>query len=193
MEDYKIIIGILAVMLTFIAYIPYIRDIIKNKTTPHAFTWFVFGVEGAIAYALQVYAGAGYGAWTTLVVAVLCFLIFLFSIYKKNQDIIFLDAVFLIASFFALFLWFAVKQPIWSVILIVIVSVLGFVPTIRKCWNNPYSETIFLYEANFIRNGLAILALAKYNIITCLYPATWALINLLFVIFIIKRKKYGKS
>ena len=60
MPLYKILISIFAVILTFVAYVPYIQDIIKKKTTPHAFTWFIFTLAGSIACGLQIFGGAGH-------------------------------------------------------------------------------------------------------------------------------------
>ncbi len=31
----------IAVALTFVGYVPYMRDTIKGKTRPHVYTWFV--------------------------------------------------------------------------------------------------------------------------------------------------------
>ncbi len=40
----KEIIGGIAVALTFIAYIPYYRDILKGKTRPHIYSWSLWGL-----------------------------------------------------------------------------------------------------------------------------------------------------
>lgn len=39
----KEIIGVTAVLLAFISYAPYIRDILKGRTKPHVYSWFVWG------------------------------------------------------------------------------------------------------------------------------------------------------
>lgn len=110
-----------------------------------------------------------------------------------KKDITKLDTVFFILSLVALFLWLVAKQPVLSVILVASTDMLGFVPTIRKSWNKPYSETLFLYELNTIRHGLSLLALEQYNIVTWLYPVSWTIANGLFsVMLIIRRKQISK-
>lgn len=194
MQEVKTIISVIAVLLTFIGYIPYIRDIFKGKTKPHIYTWFIWGLVTAIAYALQVSAGAGVGSWMTLAVVIMMFSIFMLGMRNGKKDITRADTFFLILSFIALFLWLVVKQPILSIIFVVTTDILGFVPTIRKSWNKPYSETLFSYEANAFRHGLSILALQRYSIVTWLYPVSWALANALFsVMLIIRRKQVGKQ
>ena len=70
----KNIIGIVAIALTFIGYAPYFRDLIKGKTKPHIFSWFIWAIVTSIIFALQVSAGAGLGSVVTLAVAVISFL-----------------------------------------------------------------------------------------------------------------------
>lgn len=187
--DYKIIIGVIVVLLTFIGYVPYMRDVLKNTTTPHMFTWFIWTVASAIACALQILGGAGVGALATVGATALCFVVFLLSLTKKDKNITWWDAVFLVMSLLSLFLWLVVKQPVASVILIVAVDVFGFMPTIRKSWNAPYSETLFSYELNTIRHGLSFFALQQFNILTVLYPIAWTLANLVFVFILVTRRK----
>ncbi len=70
MSDYKTLISIIAVLLTFGGYIPYILDTIRGKTTPHVYTWFIWALVTAIAFGLQVNAGAGVGSWVNLAVII---------------------------------------------------------------------------------------------------------------------------
>jgi uncharacterized protein with PQ loop repeat len=193
MPDLKVIVSIIAVLLTFIGYIPYVRDTLQKKTTPHIYTWFIWGLVTAIAYGLQVTNGAGVGSWVTLAVAVICFFIFALGLRHGKKDITKSDTVFFILSFVALFLWLIAKQPVLSVILASTIDMLGFIPTIRKSWNKPYSETLFSYELNTFRHGLSIFALQRYSIVTWLYPLSWVIANALFsAILIIRRKQVGK-
>src|SRR3972149_8686682 len=115
----KTVVSVIAVALSFAAYIPYISDTIKGKTTPHLYSWFIWGFLGAIVYALQVAAGAGVGSWVTLSVAVISFLIFLLGLINGKKDITRSDTVFFVLSFVALLLWRIAKQPVLSVILAV--------------------------------------------------------------------------
>ncbi len=193
MISIKVIISITAVILTIVGYIPYIKDIIEKKTKPHAFTWFVFTLAGAIAYALQVFGGAGVGAWSLLIAVIICFIIFLLSLRIGIKDITLSDTLFLILSLVALYLWLVVKQPVWSAILATSVEILGFIPTIRKSWNKPHSETLFTYEVCAVRYGISIFSLQQLNILTVLYPIAWMVVNLTFTIILIVRRNQLKN
>lgn len=193
MPDIKTIISIIAVFLTFVAYVPYVRDTFSGKTTPHVYTWFIWGLVTAIAFGLQVGGGAGVGSWVTLAVVIACFFVFILGMRNGKKDITSSDTIFFLLSLAALFLWLGAKQPVLSILLVSATDMLGFVPTIRKSWNKPYSETLFLYELNAFRHALSLFALQQYSIVTWLYPASWTIANGLFSIMLIIRRKQIRS
>ncbi len=187
--DYKTIIGIIAVILAFVGYIPYIRDILKKKTTPHTFTWLIWTLAVGISAALQISGGAGGGAWTTVAVTFMCAFIFALGLKNGKRDIAKIDIIFFALALVSLFLWLVIHQPVWSIILIVLTDLLGFAPTIRKSWNNPYSETLSTYQITAFRHGLSIFALQQFNILTWLYPIAWTIANVVFCILLITRRR----
>ncbi len=189
MWDIKTIFSGLAILLTFLGYIPYVRDIIKGKTTPHAYTWFIFGLVTAFVFALQVTAGAGVGSLVTLVISISVFIIFVLSLFKGEKHITHSDTVFFILALVAFILWVVAKQPVLSVVLLSTINALAFAPTIRKSWNKPFSETMSTYIVNATRHGISLLALEHYNIITYLFPLSAAFVTFSFVVILIIRRR----
>ena len=194
MSDLKNIVGIVAVFLTFIGYIPYIKDVISGKTVPHVYSWFLWGFVTLIAFALQVSAGGGIGAYVTFTAGLLCTIVFIIGFTKKGKkDITQVDTIFFILALIALGFWLIAKQPVISEILTTGVDLLGFAPTIRKSWNKPYSETLSFYLLNTIRFILAVFSLQRYTIVTALYPLAWIFGNGLFGLMLIVRRKQLKQ
>ncbi len=190
--DIKNISGVVAIALTIIGYAPYLRDVVKGKTKPHIFSWFIWAIVTFIIYALQVSAGAGFGSLVTLAVAIASVIIFILGFKNGNKDIKKIDVVFLVLALLSIPLWLVVDQPVLSIILLSTIDMLGFLPTIRKSWNAPHSETLSLYAITTFRHILSIVALANYNIITLLFPSTWVVANALFSIILIVRRRYIK-
>ena len=193
MIENKSLIGLVAVFLTFIGYFPYILDILNKKTKPHVFSWIIWTIVTGIIYLLQVSDGAGAGSWVTLCLTLILLLIVFLSIKNGHKDIKKLDLVFLILALLALPIWLIIKQPILSIILLTTIDMLGFLPTIRKSWNSPYSETLSFYIITTFRHGISILALEKYTIVTWLFPVSWVLGNALFSLFLMIRRKSRKK
>lgn len=194
MHEFKNLLGIIATTLVFIGYIPYLRDVIKGKTKPHLYSWFLWALVTTIAFALQVSGGAGSGAFVTLAAALMCFVVIVLGFIQKSKiKIVKMDTVFLILACISLGLWLIAKQPIFSAVLATIVDLFGFAPTIRKSWDNPHSETLSFYYLNTLRFGLAVVALQKYSIVTAFYPISWLIANGVFaVMLVIRRKQVSK-
>lgn len=185
----KTLIGLSAIFLTFTGYVPYIRDTITGKTRPHVYTWFLWVLVSCIACALQFSDGAGIGAGVTATAVVVCFFIACLGLRNGKRDIKASDTIFAIAALLAIPIWLFARQPVVSVILLSSIEMLAFIPTLRKSWNDPYSETLASYAINTLRFGLALFALAHYSIITTLYPATWLVGNGIFSVFLIIRRR----
>jgi hypothetical protein len=66
---------------------------------------------------------------------------------------------------------------------------MAFLPTFRKGYEEPNTETASLFLLAGISNILGILSTQNYNYTTILYPTSLALTNLLFFIMIIYRRK----
>jgi hypothetical protein len=190
MYELKNILGFVATALVFIGYVPYLRDIIKGKTKPHIYSWFLWSIVTFIVFALQVSGGAGSGAFVTLAAALSCFAVIILGfVYKSIFEIVWIDTVFLVLTILALGLWLIAKQPVLSTILTTTIDLLAFAPTVRKSWNKPYSETLVFYYLNTFRFGLAAVALQKYSVVTALYPITWLITNGLFALMLVMRRK----
>lgn len=188
--EIKNVLGIIATFLVFIGYIPYIRDIVRGKTKPHIYSWFLWCFVTSIAFALQISDGAGTGAFVTLAAALMCLVVIIVGfVYKAKVEIKKIDTVFFLFAFVALGVWVLAKQPILSAILTVLIDLLGFAPTVRKSWNQPFTETLSFYYLNSLRFGLAVIALQKYSLITALYPISWLVANSIFALVLVVRQK----
>lgn len=191
--DYKEVISLICVIFSVFGYGLYIKDIIIKKTRPHLFTYLIWSIASLVTWALQVYGGAGVGASITLATGIMCVIIFLLSFKYGDKDITFLDIIFLITSIVAIILWVFVRQPVLSIILLVSADVFGFAPTIRKSWNKPFEETLFVWELVTIRGVLSITALERFNVLTLLYPIVWVIVNFIFCVMLIYRRKVLKK
>ena len=188
-SEIKNILGIIATVLVFIGYIPYIKDIVSKKTKPHVYSWFVWSFLTLIVFFLQLKDGAGSAAFVTLAAGLCCVSVTLLGIYYKNKiEITKMDNVFLVLSLISLVLWLVAEQPLYSAILATSVDIFAFAPTVRKSWNDPYSETLSFYFLNSLRFALAVLALQKYSVISAIYPISWLIANGLFAMFLLVRR-----
>ncbi|MEW8506466.1 MAG: hypothetical protein AB2598_07155 [Candidatus Thiodiazotropha sp.] len=179
----------LAVAITFIAFLPYIRSILSGRTKPHVFSWIIWGSTTFIVFLAQLEDGGGIGAWPIGISGVIT-LIIAFLAYLKASDITItrLDWSFFAAAMASLPLWYVTSDPTWAVILLTVIDVIGFGPTIRKAFAHPYDEDLTFFALFVVRNLLVIAALENYSIATLLFPAVIAGVCLIFIILVIHRR-----
>jgi hypothetical protein len=188
-QSIKEIISVVAVFLTFVAYIPYYKDILSGKTHPHVYSWSLWGLLTVLLVALQIKGGAGVATWITAAAGLLCIGVVILSLRNGKKDITRSDTVVAILSLMAIGFWLIADQPEISVILVIVADMLAFIPTVRKSWNKPYDETLSLYVTNAIRFFLALAAVETYTFLSSAWIISWAVGNALFSIMLIIRRR----
>ena len=188
----KELIGAITVVLSLVATVPYIVDIVRKKTKPHVFTWVVWALITFIAFLAQWKSGGGAGSWATGVTGIITIFIAFLSVVYGTKDIKKMDLFVFAGALAAIIPWLLTKDPTLSVIFLTLINSLAFIPTIRKTMIDPGSETLSSYVIHAMRHGLSLLALANYNISTFLYPLITGLMNIL-VIWAITRAKIRKN
>lgn len=185
----KVFLGSLAILIAIYSYIPYFRNILRGKTKPHAFSWFIWSLLTGIAFFAQIADKGGPGAWVTGFTALVCFFFFILALNRGEKNIVWLDWLSLIGALVALAIWTLTSDPLLSVILITVIDGLGFIPTFRKSFNKPNEETALTYSLSAIKFAIAIAALDNVTIVTTLYPASLVIMNGLFVVMVLMRRK----
>ncbi len=170
-------LAILAALLATVGHAPYLVDLLKKKIAPHAYTWFVWSIVSGITLAGQLVSGAGWGALPTAVAEAFTVLIFLISLKFGFKGVTRTDTVFLIIALLGLIPWALTKDATMSVIIAVSIDLVAFVPTLRKAFLRPETETPILYGSNVVRHALTLLSLSSYNIATVLHSVAMLAAN----------------
>jgi len=161
--DIKIILTIIATIIGVVAFFPYLKDTFSLKTKPHAYTWLIWAITQGTAV--------------------------LFSLKYGTKNITKSDTAILIAILVAIVVWWQLDQPLISVIMVSVIDVIGYVPSFRKSWREPWSETLISWVLFSISNIFAILALKEYNLLTVTYLAAITSANIaLFLLCFFRRE-----
>jgi len=186
----KSVLGILAGITAIGCFVPYLQDIFKKKTTPHSYSWLIWSILQTIGViAIVLGQGGYYGASGIAVGAIFCLLIFFLSLRYGTKNVTKTDTLLFVASLGAIFIWIFTKNAIYSVILISIIDFAAFIPTIRKGYEEPMTETISTYFIAALSNIFALMALSIYSLTTALYLSTLVFTNSLFVVILLYRRR----
>lgn len=185
----KEVLSAVAIVLTLVAFLPYIRSILRNEIKPHIFSWVIWGSTTFVVFLAQLQDGAGVGAWPIGISAGITILVALLA-YWMRADITItkIDWLFFAAALSALPLWYVTSNPLWAVVILTIVDVLGFGPTFRRAYSFPHLESLLFFGLFAARNLLVIAALANYSVTTVLFPAVIGSVCLLLMAVIKHRR-----
>ncbi|MCK5395337.1 MAG: hypothetical protein KAJ32_05055 [Gammaproteobacteria bacterium] len=187
---YKEILSVIAIALTFMAFYPYIRSIIRGDTKPHVFSWVIWGSTTFVVFLAQLEGKGGVGAWPigvsggiTIFVAVIAY------IKKADISITKIDWLFFVSAMSSLPFWYFTSDPLWAVVILTTVDVLGFGPTVRKTYSYPYSESLLFFMLFAVRNIIVIFALEYYSVTTVLFPAVIAVACIALMTMMVYRRR----
>jgi hypothetical protein len=189
MMMYKEFLSALAIALTFFAFFPYIRSILKDEIKPHVFSWVIWGSTTFIVFLAQLRDGGGAGAWPIGVSGLITiYVAFLAYVKKADITITKTDWLFFLTAMMSLPLWYFTADPLWAVVILTSVDVFGFGPTVRKAYSHPFDEDRLFFSLFMVRNLVVVIALEHYSLTTVLFPATIAAACLALLILITYRR-----
>jgi len=165
------LVGLAAVVLTVVAYVPYISAIRAKAVKPHFFSWLIWSLTTVIVFFAQMAAEGGAGAWSTgMSAAITLYVAWLALVLRSDFSNTTADWCFLIAAMLSLPVWFFTDDPLWSVVILTVVDAFGFGPTLRKAWHKPQEESMQFYLLFGARSLLSVAALESRTLTTVLFP-----------------------
>lgn len=188
----KELLGGVAIALTLIGFIPYLVAALRQQIRPHVFSWIIWGSVTFIVFLAQARAGGGAGSWTIGVSGLLSLSVAVLAYVNSRQYKLVItrtDWLFFAAGMSALPFWYFTADPLWAVVILTTVDILGFGPTIRKAYLRPDEEGLFFFVAFTARNGISILALEHYSLTTVLFPAATGIACAALVVIISWRRR----
>lgn len=184
-------LAIIGAVIAIVGNIPYLIDVIKKRVEPHPYTWLVWTIVSGVTFFGALAKGAGVGAIPTGAAEIFTVIIFILSLKYGFRNIRRIDTYFLIIALLGLVPWALTKDPTISVIIVVMIDLVAFIPTLRKTWKKPKTETPMLYSMNVVRHILTLFSLQAYNIATMLHSIAMIIVNSFMTLMIIRGRKKG--
>ncbi|MFA6252035.1 MAG: hypothetical protein WCX74_01405 [Candidatus Paceibacterota bacterium] len=187
--DIKIIFSVIATFIGVIAFIPYLKDIFSLKTKPHIYTWLIWILTQGTAVVGILYGGGDWGALNLIVGLFFLIIVLFFSLRYGTKNITKGDTIILVLALIAVLIWWQLKQPLISVFMVSVIDTIGYFPSFRKSYQEPWSETLITWFLFAMSNIFAVLALKEYNLLTLTYLASITIANCaLFLICYFRRR-----
>jgi hypothetical protein len=179
-------------VLSIFCFLPYLRDIFRGTTKPHSYTWFIWALLQAVVARAMWTSGAGFAIASSVIGAVLCALIFLLSLRQGTKHITGFDTICLVGALGAMAAYLFFHDALLSVIFATLTDFIGTLPTLRKSYLEPRTETASTHLLSSGAQAFALLALATFSVTTMLYVATTMVLDFITGVVVTWRSKMAK-
>ncbi len=168
----------------------YIKDTLVGKTRPNRVTWLMWSIAPMIAAAASFFAGASWVVLPVFVSGLGAFLIFVSSFWNKESywKLGKFDYFCGLFSLLALILWWLTKEPLVAIILAIVSDIFAAVPTLKKSWSNPETETIKNYIFGLFNTLTTFFALQSGAVTEWAFSAYLLLMSLLLILVNVRRR-----
>ena len=189
----RAIVGVIALMLNVLGYIPYIRDIFKGIVKPHRMTWGIWTILTTITAVNQIANHGGYSSLFFISTTVLVTTTFILSLKFGVGGFSKIDLTCLLFATLLLIYWVGLKDTRISTLIAVNIDVIGFLPTLIKTYKHPETETYPQWLLAGIAGLLTTLIVPKLDWAIIIYPAYIFIFNFIIVSIKFLRERKQKE
>jgi hypothetical protein len=140
-------------------------ETLRGRNQPNRVTWILWSLAPLIATAAALSDGAGWGALPVFVAGFCPLMVVVASFVNKKAywKLTFFDFFCGAVSLLAMALWRITDNPDYATLFAIISDGLASVPTIRKTWTHPWSETGPAYVACLVNALCSYVAVSSYS------------------------------
>ncbi|MDD4332837.1 MAG: hypothetical protein PHT51_01885 [Patescibacteria group bacterium] len=182
---------ILSVFVSASGSYAYIRDTLSGKTKPNRVSWLMWSLAPLIGTLAALSIKADFWATSRIFLAgFFPLLVFIFSFVnpKSYWKLTIFDVICGICSVVALIAWWLINSPQIAILMSAIGDGFAALPTIRKAWKFPESETGITYAAALISVILVLPSIPVWDIKNSAFQIYLLLANSI-LLFAVYRKK----
>lgn len=167
----------------------YAYETIKGRTKPNRVTWFLWATAPLIATAAALSTGSKISSLPVFMAGFGPLIVFAASFVNKKSywKLERFDYFCGLFSVLALLFWYLSKNPNIAILFSILSDGLAAVPTIRKSWVNPETETLSPYLVTAVSSALALFSVRSWEFSEWAFPAYLVFICTLFTLIILRR------
>lgn len=167
--------------------LPYVKDTIKGTTSPNRVSWLLWSIAPFIGATAAFFDGAGWAAFPVFITGFSGLMIFVASFMNNNAvwKLCIFDYLCGLLSIMALVLWGITHRPDIAIIFAISSDLLASLPTLKKSWSNPETETPIVYSTSLFNALTSFFAFQSWGFSEYAFPAWLVIIDatLLSVIY----------
>lgn len=190
-------VHLLVVISAFVSLVggyAYVRDTLKGETKPNRISWGMWALAPLVGTAAAV--GAGADLWTVVRIFLAGFvplLVFISSFFNKDAywELNRFDVTCGALSLLALMVWGFAGSPEMAILLAAAGDGFAVIPTARKAWKYPETETSTVYFTGLISTLIILPSIPVWNIANSSFQIYLLLSNTIILIAIYRKRVFG--
>jgi len=165
----------------------YTRDTWRGETAPNRATWGLWGFLGLVSFGVELQQHVGIAAYMTLILGIIPFVVISASFHNKKSvwQIGTFDFVCGAASLVGLGFWVFINQPTVALVSFCIADHIAALPTVRKSWIAPETESPQAFLMGVVNCLITILTLDQITTAGALFPGVIVYTDLLIWVLLI--------
>lgn len=184
---------ILSILISLGGSFAYIRDTLAGRTKPNRVSWLMWSLAPLIGTGAALSAQADW--WVTIrtfLAGFLPLLVFIASFInsKSYWKLTLFDIACGACSVLALIVWLLINSPELAILLAVIGDGFAILPTIKKAWKFPETETGLAYIGGFISTILIFPSVPVWNIENSAFQIYLLVANLLLLLAVYRKRLF---
>lgn len=187
--NYYEIFGIAAPIVSLVAFVPYLRSILKGKTKPSSASWWTWTVLTLVVVISSWASGA---SWQVLLLpAWLCisqFAVSILSIKFGDNKWDFKNKICVGGAIFGILLWVLTGNPLLALGFSILSDLFASMPNFRHVFLNPEQEDRVAWTIGWLSAVCEILAVKNWTFAEAGW-ATYFVLNMTVILYFLFRKK----
>ncbi len=165
MHPTQILIGEIAAIVEVAQSIPYYVSILRGNTRPQRASYGIWLSVEAIGISSYIASGATTTKWMPLISTFNSLVIFILAFKYGMGGFNKLDIVCLILAAIAIALWILTDNPALAVYMSELAAVIGYIPTIKKSYLYPKTESTLSWCMYVVAAALNLFALTSSRLV----------------------------
>ena len=179
----------LAAALSLYGVFDYVRATLAGTTLPNRVSWGLWGVEGVLAFFVEVQQHVGPAAIMTLMFGLVPLIIVAASfrhhhgVWKIGR----FDIVCGVISLAGIVFWGLVNQSTVALISFITADQVAALPTVRKAWLAPETESPKVFVLGVVNCAITLMTLRHFTTGGAVFPGAILVCDLLISVLVIGR------
>ena len=158
--------------LNVVGLASYVRDTLAGRTRPNRVTWALWALAPLIAFAAEIQQGVGLSSIMTFMVGFGPAVVLGASFVSRHGAVRIgrFDLLCGSLSILALVMWLITGQGNVAIAFSVAADAFAAVPTVRKAWNDPGSETWLAFACSAASAAITLLTIQEWSFASAAFP-----------------------